>query len=677
MNAHRYAHWKLTDDEKGIIWLGLDQSETTVNTLGSSVLEELATALDEIGARNPRALVIHSLKESGFAAGADVKEFTQIQNPTQAYQLVRRGQEVLNRLASAPYPTVAMMRGFALGGGLELALACRYRVVADASRSQLGFPEIKLGIHPGFGGTVRSVATIGVTKALELMLTGKSVAAREAVALGLADKLANPTELRERATNLALGSPPVRRAALRERLLALAPLRPLVASGMRRRVARRVRKDHYPAPFALISLWEKHGGRVEPQSFEAEARSIAGLMCSDTARNLVRVFFLRERLKNLGRKRKIVPRRIHVIGAGTMGGDIAAWCAMRGIETTLQDRKAVYVQNAISRARTRFEHSLKDSRRVEEALARLHMDLDGDAVGDADLVIEAIFEDADAKAAVFRRIEPLLGEETVLATNTSSIPLETLGASLADPGRLVGMHFFNPVAKMPLVEVISTHRTDPAVRERALSIVGNLGKLPVPVRSSPGFLVNRILAPYLAVGLEAWNAGVAPEAIDRAAEDFGMPMGPVELADTVGLDVALSVAALLRDLLRLAPPPPKLQELVEAGHLGRKSGRGLYVWRNGKPDKDESRASGEDRTLQDRLILPLLNEAVRCLRERIVDDEELLDAGVVFGTGFAPFRGGPIHYVRQTGAAQLKATFARLAERFGDVYRPDPGWDML
>lgn len=677
MNAYRYAHWKWTDDEKGIVWLGLDQSETTVNTLNSAVLEELAAALEEVADRNPRALVIHSLKETGFAAGADVKEFTRIENPEQAYELVRRGQLVLNRLATAPYPTVAMIHGFALGGGLELALACRYRIVADTTRVQLGFPEIKLGIHPGFGGTIRSVAAIGVTRAMELMLTGRSVAGREALGLGLVDKLANPAELRERATNLALASPPVHRPALSERVLDLPPLRAWVANRMRKRVARRVRRAHYPAPFALIALWERHGGRVAPQSFQAEARSIADLMCGATARNLLRVFFLRERLKNLGRRQKITPRRVHVIGAGTMGGDIAAWCAMRGIETTLQDRETQYMENAISRARTLYERILKNPERVEEALAHLHMDLPGDAVADADLVIEAIFEDADAKAAIFRRVEPLLAEHAVLATNTSSIPLETLGHSLDNPGRLVGMHFFNPVARMPLVEVISTRHTDPSMRDRALAIVGSLGKLPVPVRSSPGFLVNRVLAPYLAAGLEAWAAGAAPEDIDSNAEEFGMPMGPIELADTVGLDVVLSVAATLGDLLRLAPPPPKLKELVEGGHLGRKSGRGLYVWRDGKPAKDGSKVPGADQSLQDRLILPLLDQALRCRRERIVDDEDLLDAGVVFGTGFAPFLGGPVHYVRQTGAAALKARLVQLAERFGDAYRPDSGWDML
>ncbi|MGH8426659.1 MAG: 3-hydroxyacyl-CoA dehydrogenase NAD-binding domain-containing protein [Gammaproteobacteria bacterium] len=676
MSEQKYLHWHLDNDEKGVLWLGLDQADARTNTLGSAVMEELSRILDQLVVRPPHALIVYSRKENGFAAGADVKEFTHIKNEKQAYELIRRGQLVLNRLASLPCPTVAMIHGFALGGGLELALACRYRIAAATPHTQLGFPEVKLGIHPGFGGTVRAVAVMGVTAAMDSMLTGRSLDAHRAHANGLVDKLARPAELRERAINLVLNPRRAPRASWFQRLLGLSPLRPLIARGLRKRVAKRVREQHYPAPYAIIRLWQHHGGRLRTESFEAEAHSIARLMCGSTARNLVRVFFLLNRLKALGRGTDFSPRHLHVIGAGTMGGDIAAWCAARDIEVTLQDQESQYVDKALARARKFFEHKLKDPQRVKEATERLRKDLTGDAIPDADVVIEAIFEDREAKLELFRSIEPRMSAQAVLATNTSSIPLDTLGAVLHRPERLVGLHFFNPVAKMPLVEVVAMPDTDSATYEHALAAVHTFGKLPLPVKSAPGFLVNRILAPYLMAALKAWDEGIALEAMDRAAEDFGMPMGPAELADTIGLDVALSVAEVLKDLVP-ATPPKSVLALVDAGYLGRKSGRGLYRWRDGKAQKHTKLAGGDDALLQDRLMLPLLNEAVRCLREGIVADADLLDAGVIFGTGFAPFRGGPIHYARRAGPERLKARMEELAQRYGKLYLPDPGWDDL
>ena len=672
----RYSHWRVETDEKDIVWLGLDQAGSSTNTLGSEVLHELAQAVGELGRRPPRGLIVHSCKDGGFAAGADVKEFSGLADETQAYELIRRGQRVFADLAALPCPTVAMIHGFALGGGLELALACRYRVAADTQDTRLGLPEVKLGIHPGFGGTVRSVALVGVGPAMNLMLTGHALDARRALARGLVDKLAGVHELRERATSLVLTPPRPRTAPLLQRSLSLAPLRPLVAAVLRRRVAGRVREAHYPAPYAIVRLWQAHGGRIREQSFEAEARSIARLMCGETARNLVRVFFLQNRLKALGRKERFPLRRVHVIGAGTMGGDIAAWCASRGLRVTLQDREAEYVERALARARRFFERKLKSADKIADATARLRMDLAGEALPDADLVIEAIFEDREAKIALFHGIEPKLGDQAILATNTSSIPLTELAAALNAPERLVGMHFFNPVAKMPLVEVVTAPDTDAGTAARACVTVGTIGKLPLPVRSAPGFLVNRILAPYIGAALQAWSEGVPLAAIDAAAENFGMPLGPAELADTVGLDVALSVAGFLRGIMPLETPPAA-RDLVEAGHLGRKTGRGLYRWRDGKPERSSGSAPEPDVELEERLILPLLNEAVRCLREELVADADLLDAGVIFGTGFAPFRGGPIHYARRAGPGRLERRLQELASHYGSLYRPDPGWRSL
>lgn len=674
-DATDFQHWKLETDEAGIAWLGFDMAENSTNTLGSKVMQELDRALEAIKRDSPQAVIVHSLKKNGFAAGADINEFTQLENESQAFELIRSGQKVLNKLETLPCPTVAMIHGFALGGGLELALACRYRIAADDSRTQLGFPEVKLGIHPGFGGTVRSVNVMGVTNAMKLMLTGRSLRGKKMSAQGLVDRVARSDELKEHASNLALTPPSPARAPLMQRLMGWTPLRPLVARQLRKQVSGKVRKDHYPAPYAIIDLWRKAGAKPQPASYEAEAHSIARLMCGDTARNLVRVFFLQNRLKGLGRKSDFKLRRMHVVGAGTMGGDIAAWCASRGISVSLQDQKAEYVDKAFARARKFFEKKLKSEKKIRDATTRLEKDLDGGSVGESDLVIEAIIEDRDAKVGLLRDIETRLGAGTVLATNTSSIPLEEIATELPEPERLIGLHFFNPATKMPLVEVISSRYTDADTTERGLAAVRAMGKLPVPVKSAPGFLVNRVLAPYMMAALQAWDEGIALEALDQAAVDFGMPMGPAELADTVGLDVLFSVAEVLRDTIEINPPQA-MEKLVNDGHLGRKSGQGLYRWEDGKAVKDNSHAGGADAALQDRLILPYLNEAVRALHEGIVEDADLLDAGAIFGTGFAPFRGGPIHYAR-TDATGFKKRLDALAVQYGDFYRPDAGWDTL
>lgn len=674
-STNNFRHWKIETDEAGIIWLGFDMADSSTNTLSSVVMRELGQALEAIGKDSPRALIVHSLKKNGFAAGADINEFTQLENESQAFDLIRSGQKVLDKFEALPCPTVAMIHGFALGGGLELSLACRYRIAADDPRTQLGFPEVNLGIHPGFGGTVRSVNVMGVTNAMKIMLTGRSLKAGKAHAQGLVDRLATPDTLKEHASNLALSAPSPARAQFMQSLMGLAPIRPFIAGQLRKQVTAKTRKDHYPAPYAMIDLWRKTGAKLQQSSYEAEAHSIARLMCGETARNLVRVFFLQNRLKGLGRKADLKLRRMHVIGAGTMGGDIATWCASRGIEVSLQDQKAEYVEKAMGRAHKFFERKLKDPEKIEQADGRLNMDLGGERIGESDLVIEAIVEDREAKTALFREVEPALAEGAVLATNTSSIPLEELAANLKQPARLIGLHFFNPVTKMPLVEVISSEHSGEEAATRGLAAVRAMKKLPVPVKSAPGFLVNRILAPYMMAALQAWDEGIALEALDRAAEDFGMPMGPAELADTVGLDVLFAVAEVLRNTIAIEPPGA-MHELVEAGNVGRKSGRGLYRWEDGKAIKDKDKAGKADQSLQDRLMLPYLNEAVRALREGIVEDADLLDAGAIFGTGFAPFRGGPINHAR-TNANEFKQRLEALAREHGDFYRPDSGWEDI
>lgn len=670
-------NWQLTRDDNGIAWLVFDKPDASTNVLSSGVMTELEAKLNELEANLPKAVIVKSAKKSGFVAGADIKEFTGLESPAQAFDLIRRGQLVLEKLERLRCPTVAAVNGFALGGGLELALACDYIVASDDPRTSLGLPEVNLGIHPGFGGTVRSIRKIGVMPAMELMLTGRPFNVKKARGTGLVDKAVPPEQLDEVATKFALNPPGRRQAPIQQRLLNLPGARHVFAKVLEKQVAGKARKDHYPAPYAIIDLWKEHIGNPQ-QMYLAEAHSIANLMVGDTARNLVRVFLLQDRLKGLGNKKAFDLKHVHVVGAGTMGGDIAAWCVYKGFTVTLQDRELKYIDPAMKRARKLFGKKFKGNEaKVAEAYNRLKADVAGDGAKDADLVIEAIFENTEAKQNLYKELQTKMKPDAVLATNTSSIKLEELATVLDDPNKLVGLHFFNPVAKMPLVEVIHSKDTDKDVMEKALAFARHVDRLPVPCKSSSGFLVNRILMPYLMEAMLLSEEGVAPEAIDRAAKNFGMPMGPVELADTVGLDVCLSVANILGKEFGHAVPK-RLEQMVEAKKLGKKSGEGFYQYdEDGKPKKDHSRAHGGPDDLQDRLIFPMLNEAVACLREDVVTDADLLDGGVIFGTGFAPFRGGPMNHIKNQGVARMRERLDALHQRHGDRFKPDAGWQTL
>jgi 3-hydroxyacyl-CoA dehydrogenase/enoyl-CoA hydratase/3-hydroxybutyryl-CoA epimerase len=539
----------------------------------------------------------------------------------------------------------------------------------------LGFPEVLLGIHPGFGGTVRSVQLIGVRPALDLMLKGKPYKGARALAVGLIDELVPAAALRERAKTRLLQSPPKATAPFVDKLLNLGPARPFIARQAASALRQSVRREQYPAPYAILDLWQRHGA-AGAESYEAEARSISELMCTATSRNLVRVFLLQDRLKGLGGKSPADFRHVHVIGAGVMGGDIAAWSAFRGMTVTLQDRSEALIQPALDRAKVFFDRRLKDPAAAAAAFARLKMDVNGDGVADADVVIEAIFENIEAKRALYAELEPKLKPNAILATNTSSIKIETLCETLQDPSRLVGIHFFNPVAQLQLVEVVQGTSTQPQVVQNALKFTRKLDKLPLPCKSAPGFVVNRILTPYVNEALFALEGGIPGAVIDRVGKAFGMPMGPIELTDVVGLDVSLHVGRVLAEAFHRRVPEI-LVKLVEQKKFGRKSGQGFYLWRDGKPVKTESPQFAVPADLEDRLILPMLNEAVACLREGIIEDADLLDAGAIFATGFAPFRGGPLQYAKSRGIANVTARLEDLARRYGERFRPDPGWQQF
>ncbi|MCC4628428.1 3-hydroxyacyl-CoA dehydrogenase NAD-binding domain-containing protein [Xanthomonas citri] len=676
----RFSHWQADLREDGVVVLSLDRQGAPVNAFSQEVLLELGALVERLALDPPTGVVLRSGKPNGFIAGADLKEFQEFDRKGTVNDAIHRGQQVFQKLAELPCPTVAAIHGFCMGGGTEIALACRYRVASDDGSTRIGLPETKLGIFPGWGGSARLPRLIGAPAAMDLMLTGRTVSAKAARAMGLVDKVAAPAVLVDAAASLALAGTT---RAFKQRATAWATntflARKLLAPQMRKQVGRKARKEHYPAPYALINVWERAGGSGIQARLAAERKAVVKLASTPTARNLIRIFFLTERLKGLGGKDAagvaVAPiRHVHVIGAGVMGGDIAAWAAYKGFDVTLQDREQRFIDTALTRGGELFAKRVKDDAKRPAVAARLRGDLAGAGVTQADLVIEAIIENPQAKRDLYQSIEPQLKPDALLTTNTSSIPLTDLRGHIQRPAQFAGLHYFNPVAMMPLVEIVQHDGLDPANVARLAAFCKTLDKFPVPVAGTPGFLVNRVLFPYLLEAATAYAEGIPGPVLDKTAVKFGMPMGPIELIDTVGLDVAAGVGAELAPFLRL--PIPAALATVEAGKRGKKDGQGLYKWENGRAVKPEV-ASGyaAPADLEDRLILPLLNEAVACLHDGVVADADLLDAGVIFGTGFAPFRGGPIQYVRSVGADALLERLQALHARYGERFAPRPGWD--
>ena len=612
---------------------------------------------------------------SGFIAGADIGEFRGMTDAADIEARLTKANAVVDRLDHLTVPTVAVIHGYCLGGGLEIALACDYRIAVDDAR--FGFPEVMLGLHPGLGGTVRLPRLINPLEAMTMMLTGRNVRAGRAKSLGLVDAVVPERHVKAAAT-AAVDRPaqdPARRPADRARQQhALAAS--LAAKRMRTETAKKAPIAHYPAPHALIDLWENHGGNPQDMH-KAEIASFARLMVTTTSRNLVRVFFLREKLKGLA-DGEWSGRRVHVIGAGAMGGDIAAWCAWHGFTVTLADMKEEPLGKAMARAAELYGKIGHKRIETRNALDRLIPDLTGEGVRTADLVIEAVPETLELKRKVYAATEPKMRPGAILATNTSSIPLEELRVGLQRPDHLVGLHFFNPVSRMQLVEVVSHDQAAPDVLTRARAFLGRIDRLPAPVKSAPGFLVNRALTPYMLEAMVMLDEGIKRETIDAAAVAFGMPMGPIELADTVGLDICLHVAETLKaDLVRPMPDlSPVLRKKVEAGELGRKSGKGFYEWKDGEPVKDRE-APQPTEEMTDRLILPMLDVCVACLREGVVADEDTIDGAMIFATGFAPFRGGPMHYIRSRGVDEClrraQAAGATLRRALSSLARAGTG----
>ena len=638
-----YKHWRHEQDAQGLVWLTFDKQGEAANTFSRDAVEQLSAALKEIKAASPKGLVLRSAKD-GFIAGADVEEFTRFKSREDAMSFVKLGWDAFQELHDLPFPTTAMINGFCMGGGLEIALACRYRVALDDPKVRIAFPEVMLGFMPAWHGVQWLPKLVGPLAAFDLLLTGKSLDARRAKRIGLVDQAVPLRILENTARMVTLEAPKKRELGLLDKLM-LSPLgRGLVVSQAKKQVQRKAKREHYPAPYAILEMWQKYDG--DPfASANDPGCSVEAVFKHPTTANLIRIFFLQDRMKGLAKGVDFKARRVHVVGAGVMGGDIAAICAMRGLSVTLQDTAPERIAPAVKRAAQLFKRRLRDERRIRDAMDRLIPDVTGDGARHADVIIEAIFENLDAKRALFSKLESIAKEGAILASNTSSLKLADIATALKDPSRLVGIHFFNPVPLLQLVEVVSGASTNPEISRKAAAFVRFIDKLPLPVKDAPGFLVNRVLGPYMQNAFRMIDEGAKPETIDAAMEAFGMPMGPAELADTVGLDICLHAGKALAK--GAAEPPELLTKKIALGQLGKKTGEGIYRYEEGKGGGKpiKGRPDAYDQKLIDALIEPYLLEAQAALADGIVADADLVDAGLIFGTGFAPFRGGPLHYL--------------------------------
>src|SRR5437867_7596572 len=581
--ARLTKHWHWETDRDGLAWLTFDKQGESANTFSREALEQLRAAIDEIRRANPKGLVIRSAKE-GFIAGADVEEFTRFKSPAEAMSFVRLGWDAFQRPRRRAFPPTPMVNGFCMGGGVELALACRHRVELDEPKTRFALPEVMLGIMPAWHGVQWLSKLVGPAAAFDLLLAGKSVDARRAQRIGLVDQAMPLRILENTARMITLESPKRKSLSFWKTMMLSGPLRSFVVSQARRQVARKAKREHYPAPYAILELWKKYDG--DPFRAAGDpAASVEALFAHPTTANLIRIFFLQERLKSLGKAADFAPRYVHIVGAGVMGGDIGAICALRGLTVTLRDTAPERIAPALKRAAQLFQRRLRDPRRPRDALDRLIPDVGGAGAARADVIIEAIFENLEAKRSLFAQLEAAAKPGAILATNTSSLKLADIATVLKDPSRLVGIHFFNPVPQLQLVEIVSSDRTNAEFARKAAAFVRHIDKLPLPVKDSPGFLVNRVLGPYMQNAFRLIDERMKPETIDAAMEEFGMPMGPAELADTVGLDICLHAGkALAKDATSI---PTLLATNVEAGRLGKKTGQGIYRWVDGRAQKGQ------------------------------------------------------------------------------------------
>ena len=670
--------------EDGICVLTFDRPGSAANIFDVRALTELGEELDFVErAMSLKGVVFISAKKSIFVAGADLKSMSEA-TPDQIRTMIELGQTVFNRIAALPIPTAAAIHGAAVGGGCEIALACDYRVASPDRTTKIGLPETQIGLLPAWGGSTRLPRLIGLPRALDIILAGKSLAAKRALQCGLVDELAPAEYLLKAAVNkISQGKPQRKSHALMNNALVAR----FIAARVRPQLLRKTR-GHYPAVTKALEVVTRGISRSVPDSLARERDGILELVQGEVCRNLIRIFLLQERAKKLTVLRSDTKTiaRTAVIGAGVMGAGIAQWISARQTPVILRDISVEQVAKGMSTIGKLYRDGTK--RQVFTPLeARQGLDRVTPAptevpLRNIDLVVEAAVEQLDLKKKIFARLAELASDETILATNTSALSVSEIAATVRRPERVVGLHFFNPVHRMQLVEIVAARQTAPEVLQRTLQFVQRIGKLPVVVQDSPGFVVNRILMPYLIEAGNLFEAGASITDLDEAMLDFGMPMGPMRLLDEVGTDVSLHVAQTLAvafgDRLKI---PAHLGEMIKAGLLGRKNGCGYYRHEKSKREarpnpgvaayvnNDQARMLSRDE-LRERMVLLMVNEAARCVEERIVNEPADVDFAMIMGTGFAPFRGGPLRHADSTGIGKIAGLMERLADSGATQFAP-------
>ncbi len=660
----------------GTCVLTFDRPDSPVNIFDVPTLKELDAHLGNLA--DVRTLILTSAKKSVFVAGADIHLFQKM-SMEELTAFVDIGQAVFNRLAALPIPTVAAIHGAAVGGGYELALACDWRVASPDAATKIGLPETKLGLIPAWGGSTRLPRLIGVPGALDVILGGKTVSARHALKLGMIDEVAPRDALIKAAMILAeKGKHP---RSLTHSAPVNAAVSAVVAHKARADVRRRTRGNYPAVDKALDVILHGSGAWDEATSFARERAAILELAGLEATRNLIRIFFLQEHAKKSSAPAGPKVEHAAVIGAGVMGAGIAQWLGTRGLRVVLRDVDAARVAAGMAGIAKLFSDGVR-ARALTEHEARTALDRITPAAAEVplqgtEIIIEAAVEKMAVKKTIFQRLDELVSKDAILATNTSALSITELAAATRHPERVVGIHFFNPVHKMQLVEVVTGDATAPEVAQRAVQFVQRIGKLPVVVRDRPGFLVNRILLPYLVEAGDLFAAGADPLAIDEVMLDFGMPMGPLRLADEVGIDIAADVAATLAAAFpKRMHAPAILGKMIGANLLGRKCGAGFYRHVRGdepvvNPDAIALRPSGATpERLGERLALLMVNEAAACLGESVAASAGDVDLAMVMGTGWAPFRGGPLRYADSLGARHVFDALSQLAETAGPHYAP-------
>ena len=634
-------HFDISTDSKNICWAKLDVKGKSVNVLTQEVMLDLAKLLDWLEENdNLRGFGFMSGKPGGFIYGADISEFELYKSATDVLHHMQFVHGLFDRIERLKVPTCVGIDGIAVGGGLEIALAFDHIIITGNHKTKLGFPEVNLGILPGYGGSGRAYRRVGTATVTQMMLSGKPMAAFAAHEAGLIDQKVDGAEHLKPAIGAWLIEQKSKKPN-REQRESSADQNALNEANAK--FLNRLRADHTPAPFAILDHVKRHGHSASEMS-AGEMDIFPDLMVGSASKSLRRVYHLTDKIRKTARGDSAISN-VHVVGAGVMGGDIAAVAAMSGLMVTLSDMNPKATELAIDRAAKLFERRLKSDDKITAAKHRLKSDPQSDGAKNADLIIEAVAEKLPVKQAVFADLEKIIKPNVVLATNTSAIPLEDIATVLADPSRLIGLHFFNPVPVLPLIEVIWSLHSNQDIVTRGMRFAGQIGKMPIRCKSSPGFLVNRALLPYMFGAMEAVASGESPEKIDQALVDFGMPMGPIELSDQVGLDVCLDVGI----VLGMGPGAEKLlKSKCREQTLGRKTGSGFYEWSENRAVRSrESLEPKVSNKMARRMLAPMVDECRKAVQEGVVDSADDADAGMIFGTGFPGFRGGPINWASE------------------------------